>query len=63
MSVFVFVETFDGSASNVSWEALGAAKTVADALGHSDTRNTIKYLNYIDSLKDDAVDNLPDIQF
>ncbi|QXP63921.1 site-specific integrase [Polaribacter sp. HaHaR_3_91] len=38
-------------------------KTVADALGHSDTRNTIKYLNYIDSLKDDAVDNLPDIDF
>ncbi|GAB5492604.1 MAG: electron transfer flavoprotein subunit alpha [Phototrophicaceae bacterium] len=33
MSVFVFVETFDGSASNVSWEALGAAKTVADAFG------------------------------
>jgi site-specific recombinase XerD len=38
-------------------------KTVADALGHSDTRNTIKYLNYIDSLKDEAVDNLPDITF
>ena len=38
-------------------------KTVADALGHSDTRNTIKYLNYIDSLKDEAVDNLPDIKF
>lgn len=38
-------------------------KTVADALGHSDTRNTIKYLNYIDSLKDEAVDNLPDIDF
>lgn len=38
-------------------------KTVADAMGHSDTRNTIKYLNYIDSLKDEAVDNLPDINF
>ncbi|MCR8667410.1 tyrosine-type recombinase/integrase [Aestuariibaculum sp. M13] len=38
-------------------------KTVADALGHADTRNTIKYLNYIDSLKDDAVDNLPEIVF
>ncbi|WP_458627989.1 tyrosine-type recombinase/integrase [Winogradskyella sp. PC D3.3] len=37
-------------------------KTVADALGHTNTRNTIKYLNYIDSLKDDAVDNLPDIK-
>jgi site-specific recombinase XerD len=38
-------------------------KTVSDALGHSDTRNTIKYLNYIDILKDEAVDNLPDINF
>ena len=38
-------------------------KKLADALGHSDTRNTIKYLNYIDSLKDEAVDNLPDISF
>jgi site-specific recombinase XerD len=38
-------------------------KTVADALGHSDTRNTIKYLNYIDNLKDEAVDNLLDIIF
>lgn len=36
-------------------------KTVADALGHSTTRETVKYLNYIDSLKDDAVDNLPDL--
>ncbi|WP_418510596.1 tyrosine-type recombinase/integrase [Corallibacter sp.] len=38
-------------------------KTVADALGHTNTRNTIKYLNYIDSLKDEAIDNLPDINF
>lgn len=38
-------------------------KTVADALGHANTRNTIKYLNYIDNLKDDAVDNLPDLKF
>ncbi|OUR93985.1 hypothetical protein A9Q87_04575 [Flavobacteriales bacterium 34_180_T64] len=38
-------------------------KTVADALGHTNTRNTIKYLNYIDNLKDDAVDNLPDLNF
>ncbi|WP_431110879.1 tyrosine-type recombinase/integrase [Winogradskyella poriferorum] len=36
-------------------------KTVADALGHTNTRNTIKYLNYIDSLKDEAVDKLPDL--
>jgi len=33
MSVFVFIETFDGAASNVSWEALGAAHTIADGLG------------------------------
>jgi len=32
-------------------------KTVADALGHTNTRNTIKYLNYIDSLKDEALGN------
>ena len=32
MSVFVFIETFDGSAANVSWEALGAATTVAEGL-------------------------------
>lgn len=38
-------------------------KTVADALGHANTRNTIKYLNYIDNLKDDAVDSLPDLNF
>jgi len=33
MSIFVFIETFDGTASNVSWEALGAAKPVAAAFG------------------------------
>ncbi|WP_417371472.1 tyrosine-type recombinase/integrase [Gelidibacter japonicus] len=38
-------------------------KTVADALGHSNTQHTIKYLNYIDSLADDAVDNLPELDF
>ncbi|GAA4289516.1 site-specific integrase [Aestuariibaculum suncheonense] len=38
-------------------------KTVADALGHANTRNTIKYLNYIDGLKDSAVDNLPELNF
>ncbi|MGB7341902.1 MAG: electron transfer flavoprotein subunit alpha/FixB family protein [Phototrophicaceae bacterium] len=32
MSVFVFVETFDGTANNVSWEAIGAASSVANAL-------------------------------
>lgn len=38
-------------------------KTVADALGHASTRETTKYLNYIDNLKDNAVDNLPEIVF
>lgn len=38
-------------------------KTVADAMGHANTRNTIKYLNYIDNLKDDAINALPDLQF
>jgi len=38
-------------------------KTVADAMGHTSTKSTIKYLNYIDNLKDDAIDNLPDINF
>lgn len=33
MSVFVFVETFDGTANNVSWEAIGAASSVANDLG------------------------------
>ncbi|MEO1646143.1 MAG: electron transfer flavoprotein subunit alpha/FixB family protein [Chloroflexota bacterium] len=33
MSIFVFVETFDGSANNVSWEALGAASRVASEMG------------------------------
>jgi len=38
-------------------------KTVADAMGHTSTKSTIKYLNYIDNLKDDAIDNLPDLNF
>lgn len=33
MSVFVWIETFNGEASNTSWEALGAGKTLADAWG------------------------------
>jgi integrase len=37
-------------------------KTVADILGHSNTKNTIKYLNYIDTLKDEAVNNLPNLE-
>jgi len=33
MSIFAFVETFDGSANNLSWEAIAVAKTVAGAFG------------------------------
>ncbi|MCA9912163.1 MAG: electron transfer flavoprotein subunit alpha/FixB family protein, partial [Anaerolineae bacterium] len=33
MSIFVFVESFDGAASSISWEALGAAKSVASGFG------------------------------
>lgn len=38
-------------------------KTVADVMGHSSTRSTIKYLNYIDNLKEEAIDNLPVLKF
>ena len=37
-------------------------KTVADAMGHNDTSHTIKYLNYIDALKDKAMDGLVEIE-
>ena len=37
-------------------------KTVADAMGHSSTKSTLKYLNYIHKLQDDAIDNLPCIE-
>ena len=33
-------------------------KSVSDALAHKSTANTIKYLNYVDSLKDNATSNL-----
>ena len=36
-------------------------KTVADCMGHTSTKHTIKYLNYVDSLRDAAIDSLPDI--
>jgi len=36
-------------------------KTVADAMGHSSTKSTLKYLNFIQKLQDDAIDNLPSI--
>jgi len=37
-------------------------KTVADCLGHSSTKHTIKYLNYIDELKSEAISSLPNIK-
>lgn len=33
MSVFVWIETFEGKANPTSWEALGAGRTLADGLG------------------------------
>jgi len=38
-------------------------KTVADAMGHSSTKSTLKYLNYVQKLQDEAIDNLPALQF
>lgn len=38
-------------------------KTVADCLGHSSTQHTVKYLNYVNELKDEAINNLPHIDF
>ena len=34
-------------------------KTCADAMAQTSTQHTIKYLNYVDSLKDEATSNLP----
>ncbi len=36
-------------------------KTCADAMAQTSTQHTIKYLNYVDSLKDEATSNLPNI--
>lgn len=33
-------------------------KTVSDALAHNSTTNTVKYLNYVNELKDEATQNL-----
>lgn len=38
-------------------------KTVADAMGHSSTKSTLKYLNYVQKLQDKAIDNIPSIEF
>lgn len=37
-------------------------KSVADAMGHSSTKTTLKYLNHVERLKDEAINNLPDIE-
>lgn len=37
-------------------------KTVSDCLGHSGVRNTVKYLNHTDGLKDKAIQSLPSIK-
>lgn len=36
-------------------------KTVSDAMGHTSTQHTVKYLNYVDSLKNEATSKLPNI--
>lgn len=36
-------------------------KSVSEAMGQTSTTHTIKYLNFVDSLKDEATSNLPDI--
>lgn len=36
-------------------------KTIADLMGHSTTQHTVKYLNYVDQLKTDAIKNLPSL--
>jgi len=38
-------------------------KTVADAMGHTSTRSTLKYLNHVQRLQDEALDNLPILSF
>lgn len=37
-------------------------KTVADAMGQKSTKNTIRYLNHVEKLKDEAINNIPDIE-
>lgn len=37
-------------------------KSVADAMGHASTRTTLKYLNHVERLKDEAISNLPDLE-
>ena len=37
MSIFVWIEQHEGKAANVSWEAVGVARKLADGLGESVT--------------------------
>ena len=37
-------------------------KSVADALGHTNIKTTLKYLNHVEKLKDNAINNIPDIE-
>ncbi|MCP9199009.1 site-specific integrase [Gramella sp. GC03-9] len=37
-------------------------KSVADAMGHSTTKTTLKYLNHVERLKDEAINNLPSLE-
>lgn len=37
-------------------------KSVADAMGHKSTKTTLKYLNHVERLKDEAINNIPDIE-
>ncbi|PKD21796.1 hypothetical protein APR41_02115 [Salegentibacter salinarum] len=37
-------------------------KSVADAMGHASTKTTLKYLNHVERLKDEAINNLPEIE-
>lgn len=34
-------------------------KTVADAMGHASTKSTLKYLNHVQRLQDEAIESLP----
>lgn len=37
-------------------------KSVADAMAHKSTKTTLKYLNHVERLKDEAINNIPDIE-
>lgn len=37
-------------------------KSVSDMLGHRSLKNTIKYLNHVERLKDEGINSIPDIE-